>query len=412
MSNYLRFLNDFSGITRDSKLLIGGGFFGNLALGLIFTDLSYFLHTIRGISIIYAGLFFTIEGIAGSALAVPFGIISDRRGRKRMIVYGNILVGFSVILIAIATDIYLLCLISILMGVADAAFTSSGGALLSEVSTNEKRTATFSLSSLASNGAWAGGGFLLYLVDPLSYIGVDPLHAHLILYVALGIFTLAATIMLAEIHEPQKSNLRQRGQVLTGYTRNILTKYVVSNVGIAFGAGLFVPLMSQWFNYRYGIPDTISGPILGLSGLLLAFSALIAPALGRKLGIIRAMVITMLASTIFMILTPLPGNYQISAVLYILRSLLMNVSGPLSNSLIMGIIPSEQRGVASGISSIFFRMPNSLGTYPGSLMMKEGNLSLPFDIAAVLYLASIIIFFWWFRKIKPPEEAGTHSKGN
>ncbi len=404
MPNYIRFLNDFSGITRDSKLLIGGGFFGNLAIGLIFTDLSYFLHTIRGISIIYAGLFFTIEGISGSILAVPFGILSDRRERKMIIVYGNIVVGFSIILIAIATNIYFLYLVSILIGISDAAFTSSGGALLTEVSTNEKRTATFSLNSLASNGAWAGGGFLLYLINPLANIGIDQVSAHLILYIALGIFTLAATILLIEIHEPPKNHTAQRGVILSNYTKGILTKYVISNVGIAFGAGLFVPLMSQWFNYRYAIPDTISGPILGLSGLLLAFSALIAPALGRKLGIIRAMVITMLASTVFMVLTPLPSSYYVSAMLYILRSLLMNISGPLSSSLIMGIIPQEQRGVASGISSIFFRMPNSLGTYPGSLMMKEGNLSLPFNIAAVLYSVSIIVFFLWFRKIRPPEE--------
>ncbi len=374
-------------------------------MGLIFTDLSYFLHTVRGISIIYAGLFFTIEGISGSALAVPFGIFSDRRGRKKMIVYGNLVTAAGVILIAIATDIYLLYLASILIGISDAAFTTSAGAMLSEISTNEKRTATFSLGALVSNGAWAGGGFLLYLINPLANLGIGELNAHLFLYIALGIATIAATIMIVKIHEPARKHTGYKEMIISRDTKSVLTKYVLSNVGIAVGAGLFVPLMSQWFNYKYAIPDTISGPILGLSGLLLAFSALIAPALGRKLGIIRAMVITMLASTVFMILTPLPANYQTSALFYILRSLLMNVSGPLSNSLIMGIIPQEQRGVASGISSIFFRMPNSLSTYPGSLMMKEGNLSLPFYIASILYIISIVAFFVWFRKIRPPEES-------
>ncbi|MEM0134235.1 MAG: MFS transporter [Thermoplasmatales archaeon] len=398
------FIRDFSGISRDSKLLIGGGFLGNLALGLIFTDLSYFLHTIRNISIVYAGLVFTIEGIAGAVLAVPLGIISDRNGRKNMIVYGNLILGISVILIAIANSVFQLYLASILMGIADAALTSSGGAMLSEISTNEKRTSTFSLYALAANGAWAGGGFLLYLIYPLSSLGVDKLTAHLLLYVALGIATLASTLILLKMKEPVRNHLRKNRQIISPDTRNILTKYVLSNVGIAVGAGLFVPLMSQWFNYKYTIPDTISGPILGLSGLVLAFSALIAPALGRKMGIIKAMVVTMLASTIFMVLVPIPGSYEISATFYVLRSLLMNVSGPLSSSLIMGIIPQDQRGAASGITSIFFRMPNSLSTYPGSLMMKEGKLSMPFDIAAVLYVLSILSFFVWFRKVKPPEE--------
>jgi MFS family permease len=400
----LSFIRDFSGITKDSKLLIGGSFLGNLALGLIFTDLSYFLHTVRGISIVYAGLVFTIEGIAGSILAVPLGIVSDRNGRKKMIVYGNLILGISVILIAFATNIIQLYTAAVLIGITDAAFTASGGAMLSEIATDEKRTATFSLYSLASNGAWAGGGFMLYLVNPLSKIGINELTSHVLLYVSLGIATMIATIMFVKMREPPRKNVVPTREIITSCTRSIITKYVLSNVGIAIGAGLFVPLMSQWFNYRYSIPDTISGPILGLSGLLLAFSALIAPALGRRLGIINAMVITMLASTVFMVLTPIPGNYQTSALFYIMRSLLMNVSGPLSSSLIMGIIPQEERGIASGISSIFFRMPNSLSTYPGSLMMKEGRLALPFYIAAILYIASIILFFVWFRKVRPPEE--------
>lgn len=371
---------------------------------MVFTDLSYFLHTVRGISIVYAGLIFTIEGIAASLLAIPFGIISDRMGRKGMIVYGNLITGLSVILIALAANIYLLYTASVLLGISDAAFTSSEGAMLSEVSTSEKRTATFSLNALASNGAWAGGGFILYLINPISSLGMSKLNAHVFLYVSLGIATVVATAMLVSVREtPRKTETREK-QIMSPETRSIMTKYILSNVGIAAGAGLFVPLMSQWFDYKYAISDTVSGPILGLSGLVLALSALVAPALARKLGIIRAMVITMLISTIFMILTPIPEIYQISAVFYILRTLLMNVSGPLSNSLIMGIIPQEQRGVASGISSIFFRMPNSLSTYPGSLMMKEGRLSLPFDIAALLYVVSIISFYGWFRKVRPPEE--------
>ncbi|MCL4447455.1 MAG: MFS transporter [Thermoplasmatales archaeon] len=404
MATNFHFVKDFSGISRDSKLLIGGGFLGNLALGLIFTDLSYFLHTVRGISIVYAGLVFTIEGIAGSVLAVPLGILSDRNGRKKMIVYGNLILGGSVVLIAIATNLIQLYVASIFIGISDAAFTASGGAMLSEISTNEKRTATFSLYALAANGAWAGGGFLLYLIYPLSNLGINQLSAHLILYIALGLATIVSTILLVRIREPARVRTVKNKKIISSDTRNIITKYVLSNIGIAIGAGLFVPLMSQWFSYKYAISDTISGPILGLSGLLLAFSALIAPALGRKMGIINAMVVTMLASTVFLILTPIPGNYQISAVFYILRSLLMNVSGPLSNSLIMGIIPPEQRGATSGITSIFFRMPNSLSTYPGSLLMKDGNLSMPFYIAAILYVASIVSFYGWFRRVKPPEE--------
>ncbi|MGC8561918.1 MAG: MFS transporter [Thermoplasmata archaeon] len=403
---------DFAGISKNSKMLIGGSFLGNLALGLIFTDLSYFLHTVRGISIIYAGLLFTMEGVAASALSIPLGVLSDRRGRKGVIVYGNLALGLGVIILAFATSLYSLIIVAIIIGAGDAAFSSSQGAMLSELSSTGKRTAAFSLNSLMQNGAWAGGGFMIYLVSPMTLFGLSTLDAHLLLYVALGIATVASTAFFIGISEKRNRNVVEKIEPMTQRTKDVLTKYILSNVGIAVGAGLFIPLMSQWFNYKFQVPDTISGPVLGVASALLALSALIAPALGRRMGLINAMVITMLASTVFMVLIPFAGSFGLSATFFVIRSLLMNVSGPLSTSLIMGIIPSNHRGVASGITSIFFRMPNSFSTYPGSIMLKQGRYRLPFEIAAILYVVSIVSFYIWFRRVKLPEESVSEAVNN
>ncbi len=397
--------SDFSGISRNSKLLIVGSFLGNLALGLVFTDLSYFLHTVRGLSIIYAGLLFTMEGVVASILSIPLGLLSDKKGRKGVIIYGNVALGIGIIVLALATSLYLLIIVAVIVGAGDAAFSSSQGAMLSELSSVEKRTAAFSLNSLMLNGAWAGGGFMIYLVSPLTRFGVSTLDAHLFLYVALGIATVASTVFFLGISERKSGGNIEKREPMTSKTKDVLTKYILSNVGIAVGAGLFIPLMSQWFNYKFQVPDTISGPVLGVASALLALSALIAPALGRRMGLINAMVVTMLASTAFMVLIPFAGSFGLSATFFIVRSLLMNVSGPLSTSLIMGIIPSNQRGVASGITSIFFRMPNSFSTYPGSIMLKEGRYRLPFEIAALLYVVSIVSFYVWFRRVKLPEDS-------
>ncbi|MEM0127992.1 MAG: MFS transporter [Thermoplasmatales archaeon] len=404
MQNNKRFLSDFSGLSRNAKRLIVGSLFGNLALGLVFTDLSYFLHTVRGISIVYAGLLFTIEGISASALSIPLGIVSDKRGRKAIIVYGNVALGLGVLVLSFSISLSLLILAALIIGVGDAAFTSSQGAMLSELSSSEKRTAAFSFNSLVLNGAWACGGFMLYLISPLSMLGVSTLNAHLLLYISLGIATVASTAFFVGISENRIKIARKEKENMTSESKEILSKYVVSNLGIAVGAGLFIPLMSQWFNYKFLVPDTISGPILGISGAVIALSALIAPALGRRMGLINAMVVTMLSSTVFMVLIPLAKNFALSATFFIVRSLLMNVSGPLSTSLIMGIITSNQRGMASGITSIFFRMPNSFSSYLGSIMLKQKEYDLPFYMASILYIISIALFYYWFRNIRLPEE--------
>jgi len=75
----------------------------------------------------------------------------------------------------------------------------------------------------------------------------------------------------------------------------------------------------------------------------------------------------------------------------------MNVADPLSSALIMGIIPDEERGVASGMNSALWRMPNALSSYLGSALIRAGELKTPFFVAGTLYIVSITLFWRWFR---------------
>jgi hypothetical protein len=77
----------------------------------------------------------------------------------------------------------------------------------------------------------------------------------------------------------------------------VLKKYTLTGFIIAFGAGLFVPIMTKWFDYAYGIPDVVSGPVLGVSNILIGVTTLAAPLLARRLGIIKAIVTTQAFST-------------------------------------------------------------------------------------------------------------------
>lgn len=398
-------LEDFKGISSDAKMLVAGTFFSQLAIGLVLTDLAYFLTSVRGLPATFSGIIFSVEGITSVLLSIPLGVLSDIYGRKNFIVSGNVIIGLSILILAFARSEAILLFAAVLSGLSEAAFTASIGALLAQYSTPSKRTSVFSLASIASNSAWGLGGFLLYLLLPLESLGFSTTESHIILYSVLAILTLLSTSLLLRLNDA--SNFRRaerRIGIISPFTRKILTKYIVANIFVAVGAGMVVPLMSQWFAYKYGVPDSISGPILGISNILIALSSIAAPAAARKLGVVRSIVLTEGLSTIFMFSTPLPSSFIASGAIYITRAFLMNVSQPLSSSLIMGMVPESERGAASGISAAFWRMPNAIGSYPGSALMKEGYLDLPFYIASFLYVISISLFWVWFKKTKMPEE--------
>jgi len=80
----------------------------------------------------------------------------------------------------------------------------------------------------------------------------------------------------------------------------------------------------------------------------------------------------------------------------------MNMSSPLQQSLIMGLVAEDERGAASGISSALWTLPNSMSTAIGAALMGAGMLAAPFYLATILYSVSITIFWLIFGKMKLP----------
>jgi predicted MFS family arabinose efflux permease len=185
---------------------------------------------------------------------------------------------------------------------------------------------------------------------------------------------------------------------------SVLAKYVLTSAIIAFGAGMVVPLMTAWLKLQYGIPDIVSGPILGLVSIAIGVATLAGPPIAKKFGLVKSIVFTQAASTIFMFATPLSSSYIIASSVYCVRAFLMNMASPLSQSLIMGLVDEDERGMASGVNAALWRLPNALSTFIGAFLFSIGLLAAPFFLAGIFYSISIALFWYYFRKTKMPEE--------
>ena len=388
-----------------AKLLIFLSFVPSLAIGFIYTDLSFFLTTVRGFSAFFTGLVIMVMGITMVATAIPLGILADRYGRRKFLVVGNLLASVMLAGFALTTNETLLFATAIVEGTTEAAFASAGTAMLAEKAGDRSRTAAFSLSSFLGNIAYGLGGFAIPAVILIESLGYSSTQSHVFLFLGLSVLSLAITPILFRLGESRTSEkTKSLREFMPRRSRGVLLKYAVTSLLVAFGAGLFVPLMTQWFEFAFRVSDAVSGPVIGISGFVIAAATLGSPNLARRLGMVRAIVLTEGLSMIFMVAVPLSPSFPIAGGVYIVRSFLMNIASPLSTSLIMGLVEPGERGAASGLSAAIWRFPNSLGAGIGGALLGAGFLSLPFYIASVLYIASIILFWILFRNAKLPEE--------
>ena len=392
--------SEYRGIPSQARLLVYLSFIPSLAISFIYTDLSYFLPKFQGIG---AGFPITVMGITTVALSFPFGIIADRVGRLKMLVLGNLCASLSLIGFALISNYALVLLIAVLEGTGEAAYAVSFVALIADKAGDEKRTPAFSLLAFLGWVAGALGGFIIYSVDALHSVGLSLKDAHIVLFVTVGLLSLSITPLAFKIRE--ESARERRKEILPRKSWRVILMYGVYSVILAVGAGLFVPLMAFWFSQAYGVSDDLSGLVLGLTYLMAAGVAFVAPWLARKMGLVKATVVTEAASTIFMVALPSAPNFGAAASIYIVRVFLMNLSNPLTQSLIMGLVSPDERGMAAGVSAAIWRLPNALSASVGYGMMSAGLLALPFYYATGLYVVGISAFWFMFRGAKLPEES-------
>lgn len=399
-------LSIYSGMPKEAKYLIYASIVPAVAYGLIFTDISYFLTIIQGLPADFTGLVISTMGISTFVASIFLGMAADVYGRKKMLIAGNLLASIIVAVFALTTDPVLLIVAAILEGVSEAAVTASSSALLADKAESEKRTSLFSLYGFVQNLAFALGSFAVPFVIFFELFGFTDKDSHVLLYTLIAILGVFSTLIMLKVSESKKLKKPKAGEAgfLPRKSMSVLLKYVLTGAILAFGAGMVVPLMTLWFNLQYGISDKISATILAVASVLIGFATLVSPFIAKKFGLVKAIVITQLASTLFMFLVPFSPNYALAGFVYGIRALLMNMASPLSQSMIMGLVAEDERGAVSGISGALWRLPNALSTFVGAWLMGIGLLAEPFLIASLLYAISIVLFWHYFKNVKLPEE--------
>jgi MFS family permease len=402
----------YRGLPKEATWIIYSLLMPSVAYGMLYTDISYFLTTVQGLPDVTMGIIVMLMGVSTFTASIPLGMVADRYGRKKVLILGNITASVTLAVFALTTNPAVLFAAAVLEGVSEGAASAATSALLAEKCEAAKRNSVFSLFGFAQSMAFGAGGFAIPAVVIFQALGFGDRESHILLYITVALLSLASTALMLRITE---SRISRKTQATTSKfsikalfpqkSRDVLAKYVLSGATIAFGAGLFVPLMTRWMNLQYGVPDSISGFILAVTSLAIAVATLASPYIAKKIGLVKAVVVTQASSTLFMFLTPLSPNFFLASSVYTVRAFLMNMSSPLEHSMIMGLVATEERGAASGISTALWRLPNALSSSIGAWMMGIGFLALPFFVGTVFYVVSIVMFWFFFRNTVMPEEA-------
>jgi len=188
--------------------------FRMLGLFLIMPVLSLFSEQIDEATPALIGLAIGIYGIMQSLLQIPFGLISDRLGRKKVVVTGLLLFFAGSVVAALSTNIY-----GIIIGRAIQGSGAVAGpvmALVADLTQEVHRT-----KAMALIGASIGVSFgVAITTGPLiaSYIGI-----HGIFWLISALALVAILIILLLVPNPRQPKKHREAEVVPGHFSDALT---------------------------------------------------------------------------------------------------------------------------------------------------------------------------------------------
>ena len=403
-------------LTRNIKLLLSWTLLNSILIGYMnVVPLVYLLEVGYNPSVL--GSIYAVAAIANTIAYIPFGILADRYGRKIFLIVGGMIPSVSYAIFGLTLNPYWLIVAGILGGVGFAgglAVAISSPALLPLMagsSSDKNRNLIFGLTQGAFIIALTIGSLLSFLPSILeSNFSLDSHAAHSISYFFMSALILISTVPALFIKEENlrvKASLtdsKRMSRILPIVSRKAIFQFSIVFALTGLGLGAIIQLLPTWFNLQYGASETTAGLWIAIAELVSVIAIPLIPWMVKRRGTVLMASVTLAFSCLFLGVMPLAGFFLLAALLYVVRSVLVNVSWPTLQSYMMGIVKERERATTIGITYTAWGLATSIGTFVGGDLLGSRLLWVPFVIGAGGYLAASVIFFMFFRKKKPPEE--------
>src|SRR5271166_5709390 len=121
----------FGEVPRDTRNVVLGA--GPLAAGLGFYQVAIAVFLpLEGISVTNLGILFTTLGLTTVAFSIPFAILSDRYGRKEIMLVGSILGSIVIVVPGLTSNFLLLEASAVVGGAGEAMYLATRNAYLAD----------------------------------------------------------------------------------------------------------------------------------------------------------------------------------------------------------------------------------------------------------------------------------------
>ncbi|HEY7124949.1 MAG TPA: MFS transporter [Ktedonobacterales bacterium] len=375
----------------------------------------------------FVGLFAGMSSLGALVMAIPAGMISDRLGRKQVMVLSGLLTPLTLVATAFSTSESALLLSSFVNGIVASFYWVTCIPMLAESVQEDQRVGVLAMNSFLLLGLGAMGSLIGGLVPEVaatllhqSSATPEPLRLGIlaasvvVLLAALPLFWLrvpakklpseeakivpaAGDIAIAAAAVPQRNEERRKKRITISRPLLVLfAMLLIPDLLITFGEGIVVGLLQLFFFLKFGLRPGTLGGLFALAGFIGGLAGLCAPLLVKRWGKLRTTTSLQLVTGPVMLLTGFAPWLVLSASGEYIRTMLRAFIEPVYAAFALEQMPEQHRATLFGFYSVTWGLGYSLGPSLGGWLQVHVGLSAGFVVGAICLTAAPVLLLSFF----------------
>ncbi len=362
---------------------------------------------------IVLGLFSTF-GLIGGIIG---GALTDRFGRRRLILFGLLFSAGSTVLLGLIQDFALLFPVAAVIGIFSNVAGPAHSAMIADLLPEDKRQEGFGILRVTSNLSWIVGPTIAGFITALPGAGFFYLFltdAAISLVVAVLFYLLIPETKPAQ---PEESEPEELANTFAGYGKVLsdlpYVGFILATILMSLVYLQMYNTLSVFLRDVHGIPPQGYGFILTTSAITVILFQLWVSRLIRNRPPFLMMALGSLFYLVGFGMYGIVGVFALFMAAMVIITIGEMITMPTSAALAANFAPEVMRGRYMAVFDFTFAIPAAIGPVAAGFILDKYNPNLLWGIAAVLCLISALAFYGLHRKLghREPFAPTTASSG-
>jgi MFS family permease len=366
-------------------ILILATFIDRIGGTLIFPFFALYITDKFDVGMTEAGVLFGIFSICGLVGSMLGGALTDKFGRRGMVLFGLVFSALSSIAMGLVEDLSLFYSLAVVVGLLSEIGGPARQAMVADLLPKEKHSEGYGILRVAGNLAWIMGPTIGGLLAARSYLLLFVLDAVTSLITAAIVFRLVPETRPEATEDASQETVLQ---TMVGYRvvlkDRMYMAFLVTSMLMLIVYQQMYNTLSVYLRDVHGVAAQAYGAMLSLdAAVVVVFQFWVA----RKIRPYAPMLMMMVGTLFYMVGFTMYG-FVTTYTLFIVAILVITVGEmivmPVGQALVARFAPADMRGRYMAVFSISWTIPSAVGPWAAGLIMDN------YDPNWVWYAAGII----------------------